>query len=199
MDDRLRTALRDDVADLEPDVEQHLAEVRHRSRVRSSSLPAMATTLVVLTSALAFVLVVAPGLTAEPSSTPAPVASTAPVDPGDALVGTYRMRLADPQVADPSLVGDWVLVFDAESRVTLTAPTTFRVGSDAPSAGYAYSAREASLVTNLLGRQLGHDCAGPGFYRWVDTLDGLAFETIADTCAERRTILTSQDWKRLDG
>jgi hypothetical protein len=200
MDDRLRSGLHEVVADFEPDVERHLSIVTRRSRRRSRPLPAAVLALVGATSALALVLVYGPGELAEPAASVTPASSQSPVDPADALVGTYRVHLDDRmQVPDPSLVGDWELAFDTDSRVALTGPPSFVSSAEAPLGGYAYAIRGDSMSTNLLTRQLGHECAGPGSYRWLEEDGRLTFETIDDMCPQRVTILTTRDWTRVDG
>jgi hypothetical protein len=80
----------------------------------------------------------------------------------------------------------------------MTPPASFLANSDTASGSYAYAIRADSLTTNLLSRQLGHECAGPGSYSWLESDGRLTFEEVEDTCRERETILTSQAWTRDD-
>jgi hypothetical protein len=191
MDDRLRSGLHDNVSGIEPDVERHLSIVTRRSRDRSMIVPATAMMLVAVTTAISLVLFFRPDDTTVPA---------APQDPADVLVGTYRVRIdASQQASTPTLLGDWELEFDADSGITVTAPASFVTDTDASPVKYVYALRGDSMTTNLLTRQLGYQCAGPGSYRWDKTEGGLAFETIQDTCRERVAILTSGAWTKVGG
>jgi len=191
MDDRLRSGLRAGAADIEPDVERHLSIVTRRSRDRSTIVPATAMVLVAVAAVISLALFYRPDGAREPA---------APQDPADVLVGTYRVHLDESQQpSEPTLRGEWELEFDAQSGITVTAPASFVPASGAFPNGYAYVLRGDSMTTNLLTRELGYDCAGPGSYRWHKTGGSLSFETIADTCRERIAILTSGDWTREGG
>jgi hypothetical protein len=191
MDDRLRSGLQAGAADIEPDVERHLSIVTRRSRDRSTIVPATAMALVAVVAAISMVLFYLPDEASEPAT---------PQDPADVLVGTYRVRLDESQqMSEPTLLGEWELEFDAHSGITVTAPASFVPASGVSLSGYAYALRGDSVTTNLLTRELGYDCAGPGSYRWHKTGSGLAFETIDDTCRERVAILTSGAWTKVGG
>jgi hypothetical protein len=204
LDDRLRQVLEEEAAGIEPDVGRHLALVRGRARERGSSArrltAAVAVTAVALLAwgvAMDPVGVLDP--LREPHSVSAPGASTKPLDGEASLVGMYRATLDERDGAmDPSIVGDWELTLGPASRLAVLPPDAFVVTHGAPSGPDVYAIDADLLYTNLFGRQLGHDCASAGTYRWHVESERLTLVTVDDKCRHRTAVLASHGWARLD-
>jgi hypothetical protein len=197
--------LAEEAAGIEPDVERHLARVRGRARERNVSARRLTAAVVAVTAIVLFAWGAAIGPVGildslrEPHSVSAPRASTKPLDGEASLVGTYRATLDERDGAvDPSIVGDWELTLGPASRLVVVPTDGFVAAHGAPSGADVYAIDGDLLYTNLFGRQLGHDCASAGTYRWHVESGRLTLVTVDDMCRHRVAVLASREWARLD-
>jgi hypothetical protein len=203
LDDRLRDALHSSASSVEPDVEHHLERVRGRSGRRGTA--PVATLALAAVAVIAVIVGVREGVLDSvaallaPARTSGPGASSGPAADSDVLVGTFRVTLdgRDPTIASNEMVGTWELTLRADSGVSISAPDTFGARLGRSLTGAVYALRDDRLYTNLFARQLGHDCAGSGAYRWELVDDRLILEVSDDLCLPRVALLTSNAWSRI--
>ena len=102
--------------------------------------------------------------------------------------GTYAARLAG------DLAGDWRLRF-ADEIVSVVAPD--RTATGRRSAFGSYEVEDGTFTTDLLGGD--GPCSGPGTYRWSREQDRLQLRVVDDGCKLREQILTSGEWRPVQG
>ena len=197
---RLRESLRGAADDVRPDVEHHLARVRHRSRRRSipasqflASVAAVAVVVILLRSLSLDPLAMVASVVAPGDQTPV-ASSGEPVDTTDELVGTYQVHLDDtvPGGGAASLAGDWEMTLGADASIVLSPPDTFEAPTTLPLEGYVYALRGDRLFTNLFARHFEQGCLGSGTYRWGLEDAHLTIEVMDDMCLQRISLLTSR-------
>jgi hypothetical protein len=99
---------------------------------------------------------------------------------------------------DRSIVGHWELTLDSASHLAVVPPAAFVAAHGALSGADVYAIDGDLLYTNLFARQLGHECASAGTYRWHVEAERLTFVKVDDICRHRLAVLTSREWARLD-
>jgi hypothetical protein len=198
LDRRLRSELERDAERIVPDVERNLGAVEARMRRRSSI---GAPTLLLATAVVVAVLVVRYGMalppSGGPSSSPSVAASLSPsagASPSyDAIAGTYVATLdpANSAVAQNHLGGVWTMRLASDGEIFLSPPATFGAGTS-PLTGLAFSLAADRFRSNIFYNDY---CSSIGTYTWSIQAGHLSFAPVDDTCAIRRTLLSTVPWQ----
>jgi hypothetical protein len=190
VDDRLRSALRDQADGFVPQVEESLDRVRargRRERWRTSAV-VVAAPVAAAAAVAAAVLAVDVPRQQDPLPVDRPTASvtdSATDAPPAPLRGTIIGAVERPD----ALAGRWSLELNGNGSLDVSPPAGF--GGDL--SGSAFTADGTSFRTSLFGRDL---CAedGTGIYSWLRVGDRIEFQTVSDTCAARARFLTQTAW-----
>ncbi len=191
---RIRQGAERNAGVLDPDVDQFLDSVVHKTRRRQvvrRSLSAAASV-----AAVVFVVAVGPGVLhgiegttngSVPGSEPTPTVT--PVVP--LVTGTFTRSIPEGTaiVRANGIAGTWTINAGADGRVRLVAPASF--------AG-AHASRPFEMQANTLRTvAFGSDiCQGlpAGRYTWSRSGDFLLMSAISDPCDARAFILGAQPW-----
>jgi hypothetical protein len=188
VDERLRSALRDQAQSFAPSVEAALEDVRNRGRRprwRSATVAVASTAAAAaaLAGAVAWL-----GHTGTQDGPPAdePSPSTVAVDPTSAtLQGRITANVAAPQ----DLAGTWTLPLNGNGSIDVEPPTDYPgVVSGALFSTYGSTFRTTLFQTDV--------CAGDGSgtYRWLETGDRIEFHVTSDPCATRVRFFEESAW-----
>jgi hypothetical protein len=190
---RVRDAL-DDAAQIPgpTETEARLDRVRRQGRSGRQGLVGLVAVGLVLVAAAFAIGPLVPGLA--PSFPTASDPSTGPTSVS-ALIGTYRTTLSVESVGveGSGMAGSWTLVIGADGSMTVEAPATFRLPHGGRPSRAIHSEEGTEFMTTLFARDLTAECATPGRYDW-HLADVLSFALVADTCDERRTLLSASPW-----
>ena len=188
VEERLRSALRDQAEAFVPPVETALDRVRARGgRWR-------AVTIALAASAAAAVAVVGVWAVAEmtgedaiPTTVPtAPASPTgAAEDDGSPLRGSIRADVAEPA----ALAGAWTLTLNGNGTMDVTPPPGF--AGDV--SGALFTADRTSFRSTLFGSDL---CSGDGtgIYDWLRVGDRIEFHVLSDACDARSRYFADSSW-----
>jgi hypothetical protein len=203
-DRRLRDKLRDEATAIEPDVERHLGAVEARAR-RRSGVGAPTVVLAAAIVAAAVILRFLGGSGTGPVGRPAPSAQSSPsASPADQpsaaaaypqIAGTYRITLdpTDTTVKKDGVGGTWTMQLLPDGEMVLSAPPAFRPGVGGPT-GIAFSLAGDQVRTNLYIYNDICSSAAAGVYVWRLAAGRLSFSSVDETCAIRKTLLTTTPW-----
>jgi hypothetical protein len=190
LDRRLRDGLSGLASDVDADVEHHLHEAvgaaRRRVRTRQVMLRVGAIALVGAG--------IVGALQLRGDGDDAGQVATEPgiIDPADShpelLAGAYRTEIPAITDGDSLVNGTWVATITAEGTIDLEAPPAF-TGTRSGLVRVTDDLLETDLfVSDLCSGQL------PGRYHWERSATTLSLTPVADTCAPRQRLLTSQVW-----
>lgn len=190
VDDRLRTALRDQADAFVPQVEESLDRVRARGRRERwrTSVVAVAASAAAAAAVVGAVMALDLSRPQEAPLVERPTASaTDPVTdaPEAPLRGTITSNVERPD----ALAGRWSLRLNGNGSIDVSPPAGF--GGDL--SGSAFTADGTSFRTSLFGNGL---CAddGTGIYNWLQVGDRIEFQTVSDTCAARARFFGESAW-----
>jgi hypothetical protein len=189
VDDRLRSALRDQADGFLPPVESALDRVHARGRRRQSAtltLAASAAGAVIVGGAWAVSTVVAED-PLSPAETP-----TAPASP---TVGTengarpLRGQISADVGRPTGLAGTWTLTLNGNGTMDVEPPDRH----EGDVSGALFTADSTSFRTRLFqhGRCRGD---GTGLYTWLRVGPRIEFQEVSDTCTDRRTFFEAATW-----
>lgn len=195
VDDRLRSALRDQADGFVPQVEESLDRVRargRRERWRTSAVVVAAPVAAAAAVAAAVLAVDAPRQEDllpldRPTTSVTDSATDAPTAP---LRGTVIGDVERPE----ALAGRWSLQLNGNGSIDVSPPAGF--GGDLT--GLAFTADGTSFRTSLFENGL---CGkhGTGIYSWLRVVDRIDFETVSDTCAARTQFFANTVWAASTG
>jgi hypothetical protein len=190
VDERLRSALRDQADAFGPQVEDALDRVRARGRFerwRGAAVAVAASAAAVAAIAGAVVALDGPRQEdAPPVEQPTASASgTATDGPQAPLRGTITADVDQPG----ALAGPWTLQLNGNGSIDASPPPEF--GGEV--SGPVFTADGNSFRTSLFGDDL---CAGDGsgIYSWLRVGDRIEFTALSDTCADRARFFTDSTW-----
>lgn len=190
VDDRLRSALRDQADSFTPQSETALDRVHARGRVERwrSAAVAMAGSAAAVATIAGAVLALdgarvgdappADGPTAPPSGT-ATSSSPAPL----------RGRITGDVTRPDALAGRWTVRLNGNGTIDVSPPVRFDGEVSRP----WFTADGTSFRTTLFQDDF---CtgAGTGIYSWLRVGDQIDFQTVSDTCAARARFLADSTW-----
>ncbi len=188
VDERLRSALRDQAHSFVPSVETALEDVRsqgRRPRWRSATV-AVASTAAVAAAVVGAVAWL--GHTGPQGAPPAggPTSATLATDPTSAtLEGRITADVAAPQ----DLAGTWTLPLNGNGSIDVEPPA----GYSGSVSGALFAAYGSTFRTTLFQTDV---CAGDGTgtYRWLETGDRVEFHVTSDPCAARVRFFEDSAW-----
>lgn len=189
VDERLRSALREQAESFLPPVESALDTVRARGGRRRSAtvaLGAAAAAAVALGGAWA-VSELPVGDVPPAAQTPTAPATTTGPAPQEAspLRGRITADVAEPA----ALAGTWTLTLNGNGTMDVEPPAGYE--GDVSTA--LFTASSTSLRTSLFQESLCRD-DGTGFYSWLRVGERIELHEVSDTCADRSTFFGSATW-----
>lgn len=193
VDDRLRSALRDQAETLLPEAERALADVRRRGR-RVRLRPAAFAPAAAAAAAAAVVGLVAwlgvPG----PGDAPLTGDAGSPTVLAEPEVSLLRGTIVATVSRPRELRGEWELQLDGNGTIDVVAPT----GYPGDLTGALFSGDRSTFRTTLLGQDVCRG-AGTGIYEWRREGDLVVFDVVSDRCAARVELLAEADWTASTG
>lgn len=194
VDERLRSAFREQAEVLTPEVDDALADVRRRGRAARRRGAALG--LVAAAAAATVVGVIAgldlggrgEGLPAGGPSSPAEDGSRSPVGP-TTPTGSLRGGLDGTVTTPRELAGAWSLQLNGNATLDVSPPADYA----GTVAGALFTADGSTFRTTLFGADL---CAGDGtgIYRWLAVGDRVEFEVVSEPCLARSQFFEDTDW-----
>lgn len=189
VDERLRSALRNQAESFAPPVETALDTVRARGARRRSAtvaLGAAAAAAIAIGGAWAV-----SELSGEYALLPAETA-TAPASPTSAAEGDaspLRGQIT-ADVADPTaLTGTWTLTLNGNGTMDVAPPTGF----EGDVSGALFTADTTSFRTTLFQNDVCRG-EGTGIYTWLRVGERIEIQEVTDTCTGRTAFFENATW-----
>lgn len=187
VDERLRSALRDQADTFGPPVEAALE--RTRSRGRAARWRTAAGALVGTAAVAAAVVGTYPWLEVSgPRDTNVAVEPTA-TDPTTAAV-PLRGGIESVVTAPDRLAGRWVLQLNGNGTMDVRPPAEF----SGDVTGALFTADSSNFRTTLFQQDVCTD-DGTGIYVWLRAGEGIEFDVVSDPCAARRQFFEESSWR----
>lgn len=188
VEDRLRSALRDQADDFLPPVESALDSVHARGRRRqraSITLAAAAAGAVVMGGAWTVSTLLAEDRPSPAGTPTAPASPTGGTDGAVPLRGQIRADVGRPT----GLAGNWTLTLNGNGTIDVEPP----VRHEGHVSGALFTADTTSFRTRLFedDRCRGD---GTGLYTWLRVGPRIEFQELSDTCADRRAFFETATW-----
>jgi hypothetical protein len=186
VDDRLRSALAENAASYDPEVERRLGAVRFQQRRRRKVQWGTALTLAAASVAVVIMLLGGAGDSPQPVQ-PVQTPSASATPQRALLTGEYAGRVE----GTGALAGRWVLRLDPVGTLGVTPPSTY----DGVLSGVLFQATD-EFSTNLFQEDT---CSGEGLgrYAWQRSGRTLTFTVRDDACAPRVRLLAGVRWHQV--
>lgn len=185
VDDRIRSALREQADVFDPSPEIALLSVRNsgrRARWGAASVAAAAAAVVVVAGVAGWNRLQPPAGTGPADQ---PTSASDPATTSPPLRGLVRGDVTKP----PDLAGHWALRLNGNGSLDVEPPAAFA----GELAGALFTADGDTFRTTLFQRDrcLGE---GTGIYTWLAVGDRIAFEVVSDPCRARARFFEESDW-----